>query len=398
MKVLQINSVYSFGSTGRIVRQIHNSLISLGHESKVIYGRNGAFFSDAIATESNDIVYVGNRLSQLVHLGLGVFFDKHGLYSKLTTEKIVNEIEKFDPDIIHLHNIHGYYLNYNVLFSYLKKANKKIVWTLHDCWPYTGYCAYYDYNECDGWKTGCRKCQYRNGYPYRILSNSKNNYINKQVFNMPELITIVTPSKWLANEVSQSFLADIPIKVIHNSVDLSKFKFRESNLRNEYKLADKKVVLGVSNKWTKQKGYDEYIKLSKILNDQYVIALIGCTEKQSKNLPNNMLGVCRTNSIEELCEWYSIAEVFVNLTLEDNYPTVNLEAMACGTPIITYKTGGSTEMVENYGYIVERYDLKKIKEIVEQTRFERIISTGNTDNSCMEAEYIDLYDEILRGK
>lgn len=394
MKVLQINSVYRYGSTGRIVESIHNSCIKNNIESYVIFAREGAINSTKKEVDLNkNIIRIYNDLEFKEHLLKGVFLDRHGLYSDKSTYKIIEKIKEIDPDIIHLHNIHGFYLNYEILFNYLEESNKQIIWTLHDCWSFTGYCSYYDYNECDNWKNGCLTCKFSNVYPYRVLSNSKDNIQRKEKAFIIDNLTLVTPSNWLKNNLKESILKDIECRVINNSIDLNKFKYAKSNyIKDKYKLNDFNVALMVASPFTKQKGFEEAIKLSKVIDDKWKIVMIGLSDKQIKNLPSNIIGVKRTENIDELVSYYCSADIFVNLTLEDNYPTVNLEALACGLPVVTYETGGSTEMIEGNGIVVERKNVNSIYEAMKNISFEKKVVILSED---MDNNYIDLYNLIL---
>lgn len=388
MKILQINSVYGFGSTGKIVENIHNKLVESNIESFVIYSRNNDY-------EDDRVFKYYSQFGFLNHVIQGVIFDKHGLLSKKNTNNIINKIEEIKPDIIHIHNIHGFFCNYPMLFKYMKDNNIPIVWTLHDCWSYTGYCAYYDYNKCDEWKKGCKNCKYRNTYPYRILSNSINNYKLKKNLYSGLNVTLVTPSKWLSNEVSESLLCEKKCMVINNSVNLTDFhKTNNETLKKVKCIENKQIYLAVANYWTNQKGFNEYLKLSKLLNDEEVLVMIGLNSKQIKKLPKNIIGVERVSK-EELCDWYSISNAFINLTLEDNYPTVNLEARSCKLPVFTYRTGGSTELVENENYICEKYDLDHMITIVRKYKDNTISDIRSTYS--MEKKYIELYNTILSG-
>lgn len=391
MKVLQINSVYGFGSTGKIVADIHQNCLNKGIESYVIYSRN-----QVDNNQMKNVYRFYDALGFYKHVILGVLFDKHGLYSKKNTKKIINKIEEINPDIVHIHNIHGFYCNYPMLLDYLK--NKKVIWTLHDCWAYTGFCAYYDYNQCYQWQQGkCTQCKFRNNYPYRILSHSAKNFaIKKEIYETFDPI-LVTPSKWLKEELSLSILQNKACKVINNTVNLKDFYLeKDSSFLSRYSLENKKVYLAVSNYWTKQKGFDEYLKLSKLLNDSEFIVMVGCSKNQIKKLPSNILGINRIDK-NELRLWYSNSTAFINLTLEDNYPTVNLEAQACGIPVFTYKSGGSTEMVNKSGYIVEKYDIKQmIKCIRKNTLIDQLnkIKYESKENQ-MFLDYYSLYEEIF---
>ncbi|WP_174614763.1 glycosyltransferase [Virgibacillus ihumii] len=356
MKVLQINSVCGVGSTGRIATDIHNILVSEGHESYIAYGRGEAKNCD-------NAIKIGTDIDNYAHVGLTRVFDRHGFGSKKATADFIQKVEKLNPDIIHLHNIHGYYINIEILFDYLKKSNKPVIWTLHDCWAFTGHCTHFDFAGCDKWKTGCFSCPEKNSYPKsNILDNSKLNYKQKKkIFTGLENMTIVTPSNWLAGLVKESFLSEYHIKVINNGVDLDTFKPVKNDFRKQYNLEDKYIVLGVAGVWNERKGYYYFLELSKELKSDEVIVLVGITQKQKEKLPSNIVGITHTNNVNELAEIYTTSDVFVNLTLEDTFPTTNLEAIACGTPVITFNTGGSVESIDvNTGIIVEKANLENL--------------------------------------
>ena len=363
MKILQINSVCGVGSTGRIATDLYKVLEEQGHECKIAYGRG-------TSPEGIDSIKIGSKLDNYTHVFKTRVFDKHGFGSVNSTKKFIEEVEEYDPDIIHLHNIHGYYINIEILFNYLKEANKPVIWTLHDCWAFTGHCSHFDYIGCDKWKYGCKKCIQKNEYPAsKVMDNSKFNYEKKkELFTSVKNMTIVTPSKWLANLVKESFLAKYPVEVINNGIDLDVFKPTESNFRAEYNLQDKFIVLGVASVWTERKGLKYFIELSKDLSDDYKIVIVGVNKKQKKELPKNILAITRTNNVNELAEIYTAADIFVNPTLEEVLGLTNLEALACGTPVITFKTGGSVECIDNIsGFIVEKEDISKLKEIIKLT-------------------------------
>ena len=393
MKILQINSVYEYGSTGKIVALIHNKCKEENIESYVIFARSGTVDGKQKEVKTNDSIFkINNTFEMYSHLALAVLLDKHGLYSKTNTKKIIEKIKNIDPDIIHLHNIHGFYVNYEMLFEYLKKSNKKIVWTLHDCWSFTGFCSHFEYNNCMHWKDQSIKCTCRNVYPYRILINTDNNLKRKiKAFDV-ENMTLVTPSVWLKDVVKESILNKHECKVINNSIDLSVFKYSKTNYLKEKLNTNKKIILMVSSPFTKQKGFDEALSLSKILSDKYVIVMIGLSKGQIKNLPKNIIGFTRTSDANELVRCYCSSDIFLNLTLEDTYPTVNLEALACRLPVITYKTGGSSEMIEGKGIIVEKYDIEGVKQAIENISLEK--KEYHFDNDMVN-NYIKLYGELV---
>ncbi|AUS95177.1 glycosyl transferase [Clostridium thermosuccinogenes] len=396
MKVLQINTVCGIGSTGRIVTDIHNTLIKLGYDSYIAYGRG-------IAKNCNNAINIGSKFDVYKHALQTRILDIHGFGSRKVTQGFVKKVEKLNPDIIHLHNIHGYYINIEILFDCLKKLNKPVIWTLHDCWAFTGHCAYFDYVGCNKWKTGCYNCPQKRSYPSSILfDNSKKNYNKKkEIFSGLKNMTIVTPSNWLAELVRVSFLGDYNIKVINNGIDVEIFNPTESEFRKNYNLENKFIILGVANIWDKRKGIKYFFELSSKLQSDEVIVLVGLTKKQKKELPSKIIGICRTNNVKELAEIYTAADVFVNPTLEDNFPTTNLESLACGTPVITFSTGGSVECIEqDTGFVVSKgktdellCKIKKIrekgKEFYSKNAVVRANKLYNKEDRCRE--YIELY-------
>lgn len=401
MKVLQINSVCGIGSTGRIATDIHQILTEQGHESYIAYGRD-------LPKNCDTSIKIGNTFDNYTHVVLTRVFDKHGFGSKKSTKEFIREVELLDPDIIHLHNIHGYYINIEMLFDYLKRANKPVIWTLHDCWSFTGHCAYFDYSGCSKWKTGCHDCPDKKGYPTSmIVDNSKSNYQKKkELFSGIKNMTIVTPSKWLANLVKESYLREYPVMVINNGIDLNTFKPTQSNFREKYNLTDKFIILGVANVWDRRKGFEYFIELSAKLERDEVIVLVGLTEQQKKQLPHNIIGITRTTDIQELAGIYTTADIFVNPTLEDNFPTTNLEALACGTPVITFDTGGSVECIdESCGFVVKKGGIDEVFKIIqmikskEQTFFtQNLLERANTlyDKGKKYEGYIELYRKIMK--
>lgn len=400
--LLQINVVCNILSTGKIAEDIGKSAINDVWNSYIAYARG-------YKESESKTIKIGNKFNLLEHVLETRLFDNHALASRLSTKKFIKQIDEIKPDIIHLHNLHGYYINYKMLFNYLSKLDIPIVWTLHDCWSFTGHCAHFDFIGCDKWKTGCYACPQKKGYPKSLLlDRSRKNYIEKkQLFNSVHNLTLVPVSHWLEDLVKESFLCEHKIKTIYNGIDIKRFipSNNTDEVRKKYKLENNFVVLGVASTWGDRKGLKDYIKLASIIDDNTKIVLVGLNDEQLKSLPNNVIGIKRTYSIEELVDLYSVADLFLNCTYEDNFPTVNLEALACGTPILTYKTGGSVESVSaETGFIVEQGDIDSILKIMNEVKEKgkayytdtcrkRAEQCFNKDDRFQE--YIDLYNKQL---
>lgn len=362
-RLLVLNSVAGIKSTGRIAIDIIKQYEDQGYECKIIYGR------ETIPKEYGSIAYkIGNKLDLLMHVAMTRLFDRHGLGSVCATKKLLKWMEKFNPDIIWLHNLHGYYINYEILFDWIKtRPEMEVKWTLHDCWAFTGHCVHFEDVQCEMWKTGCSRCPNKKLYPQSlIIDNSENNYIKKkEAFSNVKNMTIYTPSYWLANLVRYSFLGGYNVIVNYNKIDLKAFKPRESDFRDKAGIFGKVMILGVASSWSKSKGLLDFLKLRKLLSDEYAIVIVGLNNKQMKKMPSNIVSIGPTHSKQELAEIYTAADYFVNFTYADTYPTVNLEAQACGTPVITYRTGGSPESVPE-GNVVNVGDVAGVAELIKR--------------------------------
>ena len=401
MNILQINSVCGIGSTGRIATDLHAILLSQGHQSTVAFGRD-------TAKNCKQTIRVGNCIDNYLHVVRTRLFDTHGFGSATATKTLIAKISELNPDVIHLHNLHGYYLHIGLLFDYLKQASKPVIWTLHDCWALTGHCAYFDFVGCNRWKCECHDCPLKLEYPKSLfLDRSQRSYQQKkELFTGVQDLTIVTPSKWLRALVKESFLQAYPVTVIHNGIDLKVFKPTSSDFRRRYKLEDKFLLLGVASFWNERKGYRYIIDLAKQLRPDEKIVLVGVSEKQSKQLPAGIIGMAKTNSTVELAEIYSAADLFLNPTLEDNFPTTNLEALACGTPVVTFNSGGSPEcLVDGCGLVVERGDLPglvaaiaMVRKIGKESYAQKCQNRARDcfDKDARFAEYVELYKGHLQ--
>ena len=384
MKIVQINSV-SNGSTGKIMNDIHNELLKNEIESIIIWGRGRK-------SNNDKEIYLNDKIGTYFHVLMNRLTGKNGLYSKKSTKKLIKRLDTIKPDIIHLHNIHGYYINIELLFNYIKKKQIKTIWTLHDCWAFTGQCPYFTLESCSKWRHECFKCPMLRQYPKSLVDNSKWNYNFKKKLFSGLNMTIVTPSYWLANLVKDSFLKDYPVYVINNGIDLNTFKETAGDFRKKYGIEDKKIILGVAGVWDRRKGLDDFLELSKVIDSDYIIVLIGVSKKQLKILPDNIIGITRTENQKELAVIYSSASVLFNPTYEDNYPTVNLEAISCGCPVITYNTGGSPESATKYGTVTNKHEFINDYNKMVNRKYHKKDYDFSKERMC--SEYLDLYERI----
>ena len=405
-KLLQINPVIRTNtSTGRIMQEIGELAMANGWDSYIAYsgGRDG------IKPCKSKLMPVGGKADVAFHGLWTRLTDRHGLASWGATRQFIKEIEALKPDVIHIHNIHGYFLNYKLLFEYLNSADIPVIWTVHDCWLYTGHCYYYSSVGCDRWESGCGTCPQRKAFPTSwFIDASRRNYADKdKAFNsIQDKLTIVPVSEWIRGEMSRSFLKDCRFQVIHNGIDLEVFDVQvdDKSVREKYNLGTKRIILGLASIWCKEKGWDDFVKMSGMLNEDEVIVMVGVSEEQMKRLPSNVVAIRRTENIRQLAELYSAATAFVNPTWQDNYPTVNLEAIACGTPVVTYRTGGSIEAVtEKTGFVVEQGDVKGLLEAVRRiaergkvkyTADCRAYALANFRKEDRYADYLKLYENI----
>ena len=361
MRALIINSVCGVKSTGRICIEIAEQLELQGYECKIAYGRE-----NVPAQYKKYAVRIGNNIDVKMHALQTRIFDNTGFASKGSTLKFLKWAEAYNPDLVWLHNLHGYYINIEMLFDWIKKRPyMQIKWTLHDCWSFTGHCTHFTMVKCEKWKGKCMNCPQKREYPASyFMDRSEINYIKKKkLFTGIENLTLITPSKWLANLTRESFLAKYPVQVKNTLIDTNVFKPTPSDFKESHGLDNKKIILGVASVWGEKKGFNDFLKLAELLNENFVIVLVGVTKKQIKQFAQNMIGITRTNNPKELAMIYSAADVFFNPTYEDTYPTVNLEAKACGTEVVTYNTGGSVESVEP-NRVVPQGDLDAVKEII----------------------------------
>lgn len=357
LRYVQLNSFYN-GSTGTIMRNLHASLTEHGVDSYILWGRR----HDTVSDHERCVATKAGYLSHGVRTRL---FDRMGFYSKRDTARLLKLLEEIDPDVVHLHNIHGYWVNVEMLFGWLASHRCQVRWTLHDCWAFTGHCAHFVYVKCAQWKTHCaceEPCCQLDTYPKTFSKRScaRNFEDKKRVFTSvsPERMVLITPSHWLAGLVKESFLSKYPVEVRHNTVDTNVFKPTPSDFRERYGIGDRFMVLGVASPWTERKGLEDFMELARGLDSaKCAIVLVGLSKRQIDQLPKEVVGFERTSSPQELAGIYSTADVFFNPTLEDNFPTVNLEAEACGTRVLTYDTGGCRETIHKPESVVTCCDI-----------------------------------------
>ncbi len=385
-RILFINSIVGNGSTGRIIEGLCDELAKRKADTLVCFGRR-------TAPERLNTYRIGNGLGVCLHGAASRITDRHGLYSSKATRELIKTIGKYGPDLIHLHNLHGYYLNYELLFRFLREYARPVLWTLHDCWTFTGHCTHFEYAGCERWKERCHDCRQLREYPGSILADaSESNYrLKKELFTGISGMKLVTPSNWLKDKVAESFLREYPVAVIPTGIDLSQFKTVPSKLREKYGLGETTVILGVANPWRERKGLDDFIRLAGMLPEDHRLVMIGLKKSQLKLIPKNVIAITRTDSVREMAEWYSAADLHLNLTREDTFPTTNLEAMACGTPVFTYRAGGSPESIgEGCGRVFDTDDLQGVRDAV--IRLGR--KTPEIIQNCVE--HAKLYDREVR--
>ena len=382
MKIVQINT-FPHKAPGTIMMDIHKELLKKGNQSYVVWGRGRD-------PENEYEIYMNDKIGVYFHGIYTRITDKTGFASKKATKKLLKKLDEIKPDIIHLHNIHGYYINIEMLFNYIKNHKIKVVWTFHDCWPFTGHCPYFTFIDCNKWQSKCHNCPQINKYPKSFKDNSKWNYDNKKRLFTGIDMTIVTPSRWLATLVKKSFLKNNNLKIINNGINTEIFKPRKSDFRKVYNIENKKIVLGVASEWTERKGLKDFIELSKLIDESVKIVLIGLKSNQIKKMPKNILCLERLGNPEKLAEIYSAADIFFNPTYEDNYPTVNLEASACGTTVITYDSGGSAETTNSI--VINSYN--EILPYINNSSNAKVKKIKNKVD--VANNYIEVYEELLK--
>lgn len=396
MKSVQINTTCGIGSTGNICVGISKVLTENNIENYILYSARSN--GHPLGVQCADDMYIKREALK------SRLFGNYGFNSHKETQKMIAELERIKPDVVHLHNIHGHDCNLEILIEYLKNNRIKLIWTFHDCWMFTGYCTYFSMSNCEKWKNGCYACNQKQNYSF-FFDRSKELYKRKKELFSGLDLTIVTPSKWLCDVVKQSFFKDYPVQVIYNGIDLEIFKPTETDFRKKYNIKDsQKIVLGVSLEWGPRKGLDAFAELSKKLDaDKYKIVLVGTNPSVDKLLPDNIISIHRTENQKELAGIYTAADVFVNPTRDEVLGLVNIEAVACGTPVITFNSGGSPECIdETSGVVVDCDDVETLeKEVIRictekpYSKEQCIEQSKKFDKNQRYKEYLRLYEGVI---
>lgn len=401
-KILQINVTANWGSHGKIVELIGQKAISHGWESYIAYGRN-------VNPSQSHLIKIGTKMDFYLHILGSRIFGRHGLFSTRATKNLVRTIdEMIKPDVIHIHNIHGYYLNYKVLLEYLSSKQYPVIITMHDCWTFTGHCAHFVGNNCYKWQTCCQGCPAIKRYPSSIIDSTKRNYdLKRYLFKSISNLTMVPVSYWISDFIPKSILKGTKVRTIHNGVDIETFKPKNDadEIKDRYNIPKEKfIILGVANIWVEHRGLKEFYKVQQMLGDDFVTILVGM--RGEKKLPKGFVGIKRTDSASELASLYSVADVYMNPTWSDTFPTTNLEALACGTPVITFRTGGSPEAVDSKtGVVVEQGDVKGLIAAILNMKNNPLSSADCRKRAeehfdkdkCFE-KYFELYESVLNDK
>lgn len=401
MKVVQINGGV-FGSTGTIMFGISNAVAKGGGKTMCF---SPITVSNRHKKPKDQYFNIGTFNSRRLNVILDRLTGFSNCFAVFSTFGLIRKISAFHPDVIHLHTLHGSYVNLPMLFRYIKKQNIPVVWTLHDCWTFTGHCPHFAIADCDKWMTGCHDCPSYHEYPRSLVDNSKIMWrLKRKWFSGVSNLTLVTPSQWLAELADRSFLKNYPVKVINNGIDLSVFKPTFGDFRKKYGIGDKYIVLGVAFGWTYKKGLDVFIELARRLDsEKYAVVIVGTSDDVDAKLPNNVLSIHRTSNQSELAEIYTVADVFVNPTREETFGLVNAESLACGTPVVTFKTGGSPEIIDkSCGSVVDKDDVNalesEILRICETTPYTQKVCRSRAvlfDKDERVEEYVDLYASLI---
>lgn len=399
--ILEINSI-NYSSTGNITLNIAKTARKEGYKTYTSckYSGVGAKF------QYEDQIYIGSRLERVICEELAYITGLKDHFNIIGTYKFLKKIDEIKPDLIHLHSLTDTYINLNMLFKYIRKHKIPVVWTFHDAWAMTGQCFVFETIGCRKWIDGCGHCPQLHEKPASLFLDNTS-YLwrkKKKMFTSIANMIIVTPSLWLKDLVKQSFFKDYPVKVINNGINLDLFKPEVSDFREKHNLQNSFIILGVAARWPMRKGLDVFIRLAKELPDKFKIVMVGTNDETDKLLPENILSIHKTFNQQQLVEIYTAADLFITPTREDNFPTVNIEALACGTPVLTYRTGGSPEIInEKCGSVVEKNDYEAFKNEIIRIEKERPYSEQDCISRAKEfdmnkkfSEYTELFKQILK--
>ncbi len=403
-KLLQIDSCLNMYSTGHITESIAKLALNRGWDCYIVHGSRYVRRPSCM----KDIQSV-SKFGEYIHFIESILFDNHGLASRRATRRVVEQIKQIKPDVIQLHCIHGYYLNYKILFEFLNSIKIPVIWTFHDCWAFTGHCAHFMSVGCYKWRDGgCFQCPLTGDYPKSIFDFSKRNYkLKKSLFMNNKNIHIVTVSKWLESVTRESFFSGKDIFTIYNGIDTKVFRPLDDNsLKKEMALENKHVLVAAATSWSKYKGLFDYISLSSLFEDDVVFILIGLTDNQINSMPSNIVGLKRTSSALELAKYYSMADIVLNLSYQETFGLTTIEGMACGTPGIVYNTTASPELITSEtGFIVEPGDINGVYHAITEILKKGKESYSNAcrarvqmlyDKDKIFSDYVDFYESLIK--
>ncbi len=393
MRVASINTVAEISNApGRIMTDIGAAVLNNGGEVFIAYGRGEGC---NIASSYK----IGDTFDFIKHTSLSRIFDSEGLHSRKATMKLIQRLERFSPEIIHLHNIHGHYINYKILMQWLNATNIPAVWTMHDCWAFTGHCAYYSANKCNKWKdSSCRDCKFKKSYPRSIIySKSERNFARKSTaFKSLNNLSIVAVSQWLADEIRQSFLGDYPIKVIPNGINTEVFKPYPSTIGKKHR------IIGAAANWRENKNIDFFNRLASKLPDDYEIALAGDIPCK---IDKKIISVGKIIDNAELAKFYSTGNVFINSSREETFGMTTIEAMSCGVPVIVNNVTAIPETIApGTGFAIDIDNIEHVLNTIEKIRSSkepmadacRRHVVENYPRERMVQNYLNLYTDILQ--
>lgn len=403
MKILQINSVVGQGSTGHIVMDLAEQQEKAKMQPIVAYGRG-----QGVPT-SYPLIKIGrSKFNVYEHVFEARFLDNGGFASRQATRTFVKQIKEIQPDIVHLQNLHGYYLNVEILMRQLRQLNCKVVLTLHDCWPFSPQSAYIDFDQAGLLPDNVLDKKEYSEYPQTYAHRGRRLLQKKRAaFEQikTENLEVVTPSHWLTNLARHSYFEKYHVQTIHNGIDLAKFRPDTTNyLEKKYHLDQKKIILGVANIWEPRKGLEYLNYLADWLDEQYQVVIVGKIPDKT-HVSSKALQIKQTKDVQELSRIYAAADVFVNPTMAENFPTTNIESLASGTPVVTFKTGGSPESLTEFtGQVVPQGNSELLLAACQKiNKNDQVVKACMTqaqgfDKNLSYRKYIKLYQEMKGGK